>query len=132
LTRLLLGAAFWGLAMLLAAAGVGGLAAGTLAWLAVMNGGLGVFNLLPGAPLDGGRMLQAILWRRHGDRARAAVTAARAGQGLGAVLIALGLLGFLFAANTGALWTGLIGWFVLAAAGGEARLAGLRARLGGR
>ncbi|HZD74382.1 MAG TPA: site-2 protease family protein [Actinomycetota bacterium] len=59
------------------------LAVGTLGWLALMNLLLAVFNLLPGAPLDGGRVLQAILWRRHGDRTRAALTAARAGQGSG-------------------------------------------------
>jgi hypothetical protein len=75
LTSLLLGAAFWVLGLLLAAAGVGGLVVGTVRWLALMNLILAIFNLLPGAPLDCGRMLQAILWRRHGHRTRAALTA---------------------------------------------------------
>lgn len=132
LTSLLLGGLFWGLSLLLGALGVGGLVIGTVQWLAVMNGTLAVFNLIPGSPLDGGRILHAILWRRHGDRTRAAITAARVGQGLGAVLIGLGLFAFLFAGNAGGLWTTLIGWFVLGAARSEAQVAGLRASLGGR
>jgi Zn-dependent protease len=55
LTSLLLGAAFWVLGLLLAAAGVGGLVAGTVRWLALMNRILAIFNLLPGVPLDCGR-----------------------------------------------------------------------------
>jgi CBS domain-containing protein len=88
--------------------------------------------MIPGSPLDGGRVLHAILWRRHGDRTRAALTAARVGQGLGAALIGLGLFGFVFGASTGSLWTALIGWFVLTAARAEARMASLRSTLGER
>jgi Zn-dependent protease/CBS domain-containing protein len=132
LTSLVLGAGFWGLGLLLGAAGAGALLVGTVGWLAVMNVTLAVFNLIPGSPLDGGRVLHAILWQRHGDRTRAAVTAARFGQGLGAVLIGLGLFGFFFAANAGALWTALVGWFVLGAARNEGQIASLRASLGER
>jgi Peptidase family M50 len=108
------------------------LAVGILSWLALMNLLLAVFNLLPGSPLDGGRVLQAILWRLHGDRTRAALTAARVGQGLGVALIGLGLVGFFFAANLGALWTALIGWFLLGSARSRAHTASLRASLGER
>src|SRR6266498_4871276 len=132
LTSLVLGAGFWGLALLLGAAGAGALVVGTVGWLALMNVTLAVFNLIPGSPLDGGRVLHAILWQRRGDRTRAALTAARFGQGLGAVLVGLGLFGFFFAANSGALWTALVGWFVLGAARNEGQIASLRASLGER
>jgi Zn-dependent protease/CBS domain-containing protein len=132
LTSFVLGGLFWILALLLDALGASGLATGTLRWLALMNATLAVFNLIPGSPLDGGRVLHAILWRRHGDRTRAAVTAARVGQGLGVVLIGLGLFSLVFGANAGGLWTALIGWFVLGAARSEAQVAGLRANLGER
>jgi Zn-dependent protease/CBS domain-containing protein len=130
LTSLALGAVFFGVAMLLAQLGAGGLVAGTVLWLALMNGTLALFNLIPGSPLDGGRVLHAILWRLRGDRVRSALTAARVGQGVGLLLIALGALGFLLAGNAGGLWTSLVGWFVLGAARSEARAAALRLALG--
>ena len=61
--------------------------AGELGWL---NFVLGVFNLLPGAPLDGGRILDSIVWRMTRDRARAARVSAVSGQVIGAALAALG------------------------------------------
>ena len=61
------------------------------AWLAVINVLLGVFNLLPGAPLDGGWILRGLLWMRNHDRTRAALPADRAGRGLGMLLLWLGL-----------------------------------------
>jgi CBS domain-containing protein len=72
--------------------------------------------MLPAAPLDGGRVLRAILWRRHGDPVRAAVTAARSGQVLGYILIGLGLLEFLAGSLVGGAWMAFIGWFLLTAA----------------
>jgi Zn-dependent protease len=121
-----------------AAAGLAVLGAPTLAvavvgWLAVGNVALAVFNLIPAAPLDGGRVLRALLWRRHGNRTRAAVTAATAGQVAGGVLMAYGLFGFLTGWGIGSLWTVLIGWFLVGAARQEREqtvvrdgLAGLR------
>jgi len=63
-----------------------------LAWLSVMNVALALFNLLPGAPLDGGRILRGLLWKRSGDRQRASRTAARSGQVLGIGISAIGVL----------------------------------------
>ena len=66
-----------------------------LVWLGVMNALLAVFNMLPGAPLDGGRVLAAWRWGRHGDRYRAREEAGRAGQVVGWSLFAIGVWGVL-------------------------------------
>jgi Zn-dependent protease len=97
----------------------GTLARAALGWLASINLLLAVFNLLPGAPLDGGRLLRAALWWRSHDRAVAAARAARAGRVLGMVLIWLGLLQALGGGGYLGLWTALIGWFILGAATNE-------------
>ena len=88
------------------------LVAAALAWLAGINVLLGAFNLLPAYPLDGGRVLRAILWRRSGDRDRATVGAARTGRALGLALVAFGLYETLFVGNYSGLWLALVGWFI--------------------
>jgi Zn-dependent protease len=120
----------------LAAVVLGVLATPTLAgavagWLAVSNLALAVFNLLPAAPLDGGRVLRGLLWRSHGDRIRAGVTAAKAGQLLGGLLIAYGLLGVVTGWGMGTLWTALVGWFLVGAARQEREQTVVRHRLAG-
>jgi Zn-dependent protease len=90
-----------GLAAAVRGGGGPGLAVAALAWLAAMNVLLAAFNLLPGTPLDGGRILRAYLWRRHGDRLRAAQSAAAAGRVLGAAFIAIGIGEVLFWADAG-------------------------------
>jgi Zn-dependent protease len=97
---------------------VSGLAGAALAWLAVVSVLLGVFNLLPGSPLDGGRVLHAFLWRRRGDRARADMATARVGQILGLLLIALGIAELLTVSVLG-VWVALVGWTVLIGAYAE-------------
>lgn len=67
---------------------------GPLRWLAAINVALAVFNLMPAAPLDGGRILRAFLWWRRGDRVSAAVTSTRAGKAFGFLLVGLGLWGW--------------------------------------
>jgi hypothetical protein len=103
----------------------------SLAWLALVNGVLGVFNLLPAAPLDGGRILSAALWAHHGDQWRAAATAARAGRVVGWGLVALGGAGIVLGSDYGGLWPMILGWFVLTAAGAELRHATTRRDLTG-
>ena len=110
---------FGAAAAVLGTVGVSPLVVAVAAWLAGINLVLALFNLLPGAPLDGGRILRAILWRRHGDAARAAIGAARAGRVVAYVLIALGLLEFLAGAVVGGIWLVFIGWFLLTAARDE-------------
>jgi Zn-dependent protease/CBS domain-containing protein len=101
------------------------------AWLGYINLLLLAFNLLPAFPLDGGRIFRAVLWRIRGDFAWATRVAAGVGGGLGGVMIALGVITvFAFNAYTG-VWLALVGWFVLGAAGSEARLVSLRDALDG-
>ncbi|WP_030547849.1 site-2 protease family protein [Streptomyces albus] len=125
LVSLILGALFAGLAALVRAAAGPGLAAEALAWLAGINILLALFNVLPAAPLDGGRLLRAAVWWRTGDPVRATVVASTAGRVLGWGLVALGLYLVLLGAGFGGVWLVLIGWFLAAAAtleGGQARL----------
>lgn len=100
-----------------------GLLGSSLAWMAAVSVLLAVFNLLPAAPLDGGRLLRAALWRYHHDRERAEAGAAKAGQVLGVVLIGLGLFELLAGILSG-LWLAMIGWFITMAAAGERAAAG--------
>ena len=58
-----------------------------LLWLAILNVALCIFNMLPGSPLDGGRVLRAIRWARHGDRPRAIRESARSGIFIGVALV---------------------------------------------
>ncbi|KUL22805.1 site-2 protease family protein [Streptomyces regalis] len=104
--------------------------AAVLVWLGWANLLLGVFNLLPAAPLDGGRVVQAVMWWRTGDRERAERAAGRSGQLLGILLIVLGWIAFLGGA-WGGLWLALIGLFIMIVANAERRQATLTTALGG-
>src|SRR6202011_1592028 len=120
LTSLLLGVVFF-----LASVAIGGgtntsLLAATLSWLGYINILLGVFNLLPAFPLDGGRLLQSLIWLRTGDRLRATSIAARIGMVFAFLLIAYGVASFLLAGNLiGGIWSVFLGWFLLSAARSE-------------
>ncbi len=115
-TSLALSAIFAGLAMTLAIVRAAPIVVSVAWWLAGVNLLLGLFNLLPGAPLDGGRLVRAYLWRRYGDSVRAAVGAAHAGRVVAIVLIVLGLAEFLAGGLVGGVWLAFIGWFIFAAA----------------
>jgi len=115
LTSLAVAMATGGLSWLLSWLGMSALVVAALSWLAGINFLLAAFNLLPAFPLDGGRVLRAILWRRSGDRARATLTAARTGRVIGLGLVAFGLFDA-FSGNLNGLWLAFVGWFVRGAA----------------
>lgn len=121
-TSVVLAGGFAAAQQLLERAGAHGLVVDVASWLWQINLLLAAFNLIPAAPLDGGRILRAGLWRITGNRARASVLAARAGIGFGTVLIGLGLFELL-TGNTFGLWPAFLGWFLFMAARAEGEAA---------
>ncbi len=89
-----------------------------------------VFNLLPAFPLDGGRVLRSLLWRRSGAIGRSTETAAGVGRAFGYLMIFLGGVAFLRGAPEG-LWLALIGFFLVTASGQQAAGARVQAALAG-
>jgi Zn-dependent protease/predicted transcriptional regulator len=87
-----------------------------LVWLGYINFGLGIFNMIPGYPLDGGRVLRAALWWKTGNAERSTRLAARIGQGIGFAFIALGVMEVFGGAGLNGLWIAFIGWFLIQAA----------------
>ncbi len=87
-----------------------------LKWLGYINLALAVFNMIPGYPLDGGRVLRAILWWKTGNAERSTELAAKTGQAVAFGFIALGIFQYFSGAGIGGLWTAFIGWFLLQAA----------------
>ena len=100
-------------------------------WLGFINILLGLFNLIPGFPMDGGRVLRALIWKLRGDRLSATRSAAGVGR-----LFAYGLIGFgVFVALStdifSGVWLALIGWFLSNAAEATAAQAGVERSLAG-
>ena len=90
-----------------------------LLWLGPINIAVGVFNLVPGFPLDGGRILRSLLWAATGSLKKASKLAARIGQAVAWIFIILGLsmafgmrVPLLGTGFTGGLWLAFIGWFL--------------------
>jgi len=87
-----------------------------LVWLGYINLALCAFNMIPGFPLDGGRVLRAVLWWSMGDAERATRAAARVGQAIAVLFIGMGILQFFQGSGLSGLWIAFIGWFLLQAA----------------
>jgi Zn-dependent protease len=123
LVTLVIAAACYGAASLIAGAGGafdtavldgtrGDSVLAVLGWLAFINGLLLVFNLIPGFPLDGGRIARAIAWRVTGSRTRATRFAGLLGRGFSLVLIGGGIFLFIQGAIVSGIWFGIIGVFL--------------------
>jgi Zn-dependent protease len=103
--------------------------AATFGYLALINALLAGFNLLPGFPLDGGRILRAILWNRTGNLVKATNIAATVGRFMGWGFIGFGLFQ-VFAGNfIGGIWFAFIGWFLSSSADASRREVTLREQI---
>lgn len=116
LTSFGIAAVLWGAAS--AAGPLGDPVPGMIAYLAWLNLALGLFNLLPGFPLDGGRILRSATWKATGSLERATRIASTVGQFVGYALVAGGVLLFIMT-GAGGLWLAIIGWFIAQAAKAE-------------
>jgi Zn-dependent protease/CBS domain-containing protein len=136
LTSLVLGGIFIGLAEAVAGTGpahasLPGVVGSALAYLGFINVLLALFNVIPAAPLDGGRLLRAIIWWRTGDRVKSTVWASRVGQVFGWAFIIGGLYTFFVTRQWTWLWFAFIGWFLTGAASAEAQQAVVTGQLRG-
>jgi len=122
---------FFGASRLLLEWGAGRAVAGVLYYLAGLNLLLALFNLVPAFPLDGGRMLRALLWRWRGNLHEATRTASAIGRGFGVVLILLGVFFVITGNFVGGMWWFLIGLFLRAAADASFRQLRIREVLKG-
>ncbi|HSI81017.1 MAG TPA: site-2 protease family protein [Solirubrobacterales bacterium] len=101
-----------------------------IAYQALVNAAILGFNLLPAFPLDGGRVLRAVLWARYSDLNRATARAAGIGRGFAYAFVGFGVLSA-FAGAPGGLWLLVIGLFLVLASRGEEEMVRIRATLGG-
>jgi len=88
-------------------------------WLLFVNLALGLFNLVPAFPLDGGRLLSSILWWRTGSRQRGVHNAVRVGRVFAYLMIAAGVLELFLGEVANGIWIAFLGWFLLSAAASE-------------
>jgi Zn-dependent protease len=101
-------------------------------YLAYINGTLGLFNLIPGFPLDGGRVFRAILWGASGDFRKSTRIAAGVGRAIAYIFILVGVY-FIFSGNfSGGIWIAFIGWFLENAAKTQTQHMAVRDLLSGR
>jgi Zn-dependent protease/CBS domain-containing protein len=110
ISSLVLGGVFWVLQQPLALSN--GPMAALLSYLAFVNLILGAFNLVPGFPLDGGRVLRSVVWLFSGSQLRATQVASYGGQAISFLLIFWGLARLFSGDVLGGLWTAFIGWFL--------------------
>ncbi len=130
LTSAALGMACLGIVQVARGAGAGP-AVAVFLWLGYINLALAAFNMIPGYPLDGGRVLRALVWWKTGDLERATQMSARIGQGVAGIFIVIGIFHFFAGGGLGGLWIAFIGWFLLGAAKESSVEIGLKKSLAG-
>lgn len=131
LVSLVLGGLLIGVAVAAHLAGAPAVVGATVGWLGGLNLLLAALNALPAAPLDGGRILHAAVWRLTGSDRRAVLLSTAAGEVLGWVATVGGLL-MVFAGNGEGLWIGATGLFVAFGASAQRQQSALRAVVAGR
>ena len=120
LTSLIIGAVSAGVALLLdSIGGAPPLLTALVAYVGIVNLLLGGFNLIPGFPMDGGRVLRSLIWRATGSLQQATQWAASIGQGIALLMIFVGIWLFFAGAQLDGLWIGFVGMFLLYAAQSE-------------
>jgi Zn-dependent protease len=126
-TSLALGGLFW--VTSIATEGTVGPLPGLFGYVGFINLFMAVFNVLPGLPLDGGRMLQAAVWRITRSRAKGTRVAAKAGLGVGVLLFAGAAIEVSQQRLFSAIWLGLIGMFIFHGARASEQQIGIADRL---
>ncbi len=122
---------FYGLSRLAESLGMATGMFGVLRYLAIINGILAIFNMVPAFPLDGGRVLRSAIWKARGDLISATRISSRVGSIFGIGLIALGVLNVLRGSFIGGMWWFLIGIFLSNAARSSYQQVLIRATLDG-
>jgi len=117
LSSLVLGGIFWGIHI--AVKGASEPLAGLTFWLAWINAALAGFNLIPGFPMDGGRVLRSIIWWRTGNLRNSTRIASIIGRAIGYLFIFGGIFWIFWGNWLNGLWIALIGWFLETAAAGS-------------
>ncbi len=128
-TSLLLALIFWLITLAPGLAKSTNPAAAIVVFLAYINLVLGIFNLLPGFPMDGGRVLRSIIWGSTKNLGKATNIAATVGQVFGWLLIGYGVYYIIAGVIVNGIWAALLGWFLISAAGSSRRDVSLRERL---
>jgi Zn-dependent protease len=129
LCSLALAAGFYGLNRLADGAGWPAPIEAVVGFLALLNFVLAVFNMIPGFPLDGGRIFRSIVWAVTGDLERATRWATLGGRAFGYLLILFGLVQLAFGFVLAGLWSAFIGWFLSNAASSSYRQFSVRQML---
>ncbi|HKW70442.1 MAG TPA: site-2 protease family protein [Candidatus Dormibacteraeota bacterium] len=126
LTSLAVGVISFGLMLVTSA---NALVSALFGYLTYVNIALGLFNLVPAFPLDGGRLLSSLLWWRSGSRLRGVHNAVRVGRVFAYLLIGAGVLGLFMGSAVNGIWFVFLGWFLLSAATQEEQGAAIRTLL---